>query len=722
MLSSKNKNIKYNNNAFDVLNSDIESEVSTDLNTEFSYFEENGNYTGIESDFENVNINVNGNGNVNVNGDGNGSVYEESKTFVKEEEKRVNYELDCHPILYFLLILFYSIEDYKTQDVYKYLKRFLKEHNLIQDQLESNVELLDMNELIYYCFDILPERLIDSAKIYTIKNCFFNGKDNKKELNKMVIVNSFVIYSLGCLAYQDKWYKFEYHKHGWKITNKMEIVQDINIFFASDLEGLCRRVKLSLDGFTSYVTTYLCSNFITEKDIQQLNVLLYLNNFKDKMDKKPLLRFNDGIYDFQLKGFRPGKPSDFCVKGTGYEYRSKENNEENQEIIMKFLKDLFIEDDVIFYVLKLLASTLTLGNKLRSIVFFIGNGSNGKTTLSNLMKYTLGEYAVAPNVSLFLGQSVALDKPNPHMFELNNARIALCEEPDAKTVSITGDTKAITGNVGFLKARTIYKDLETIYVDLLPIINSNDKLRISNIDTALMDRIIVIPFLQRFMNSSNVQKENIWNKSKAKENNNDDNNNNNNNNGDNNNDNNNNDNNNDDNKNNDNNNDNNGNNNSNNSNNSNNNNNNNSNNNNNDKNNNNIKFANKIWQGRNMQRFAPTFIHILLKYYQYNYNELIQPEIIKKSTNDFILRCDHVGRFIKQKLVDENNEDILKLEDVYQLYKKWYKLFVSTGLLKYTISEFKLDLIRYKIRLIKGHPKNNTEPKDIDYLLGYKLL
>ncbi|ORX60796.1 hypothetical protein BCR36DRAFT_439047 [Piromyces finnis] len=123
---------------------------------------------------------------------------------------------------------------------------------------------------------------------------------------------------------------------------------------------------------------------------------------------------------------RPGKPSDFCLKGTGYSFQEVTCSDGPKlSKILQFLKNLFVEEEVIDYVLKLLASTLTPVNKLRSLVFFMGNGRNGKTALSNIFKYDLGEYAAIPNVSLFLGKFVSLEKLNPHMVELNNVHVII---------------------------------------------------------------------------------------------------------------------------------------------------------------------------------------------------------------------------------------------------------------------------------------------------------
>ena len=54
-----------------------------------------------------------------------------------------------------------------------------------------------------------------------------------------------------------------------------------------------------------------------------------------------------------------------------------------------------------------------------------------------------------------------------------------------------------------IKTHLLYKDLQTVYVDLLPIINTNDKLTISNLDNALINYILVIPFTRSF-NKMNI--------------------------------------------------------------------------------------------------------------------------------------------------------------------------------------------------------------------------
>jgi len=564
-----------------------------------------------------------------------------------EIKKEINENLECnynnkiHPILNFLYLLYISsTEEDKNTDTFQILGQFLVEKGISKRiSHKASIPSINYNDLVVLCFNTYNTSLINQIKLVIIKQYLVSFG---KKINDNIICMIFILFNLGYIVYNNHWYCFNQSFHGWKVTEDIEILQDINVYLVCNILKACNIYNYSIN--LTKVSEYINIGKINLRAIERIKSILFFDNFKEKLDKKPILRFTDCVYDFKLKSTRPGKPSDFCSKGIGYSFYEVENSDKSIQKVNQFLKDIFVKDDLIEYILKVLASTLTPCNKLRSLLFFIGNGRNGKTALTNILKFALGEYAVIPNVSLFLGKSIASDKANPHMVALNNAHVAICEEPDGKNVTITGDTKAITGNVGYIKARNLYKDLENIFIDLLPIINTNDKLTIMNIDTALMDRIIVIPFTQRFIPKH---------KKKGKD--------------------------------------------------------------------ENEKYADILWQGNNSKIFAPAFMKLLLKHYQDDYTKLSIPKVVYDSTYEFILRGDHPGRFIKQKLCFTNDDnDIIKLEDIYTIYKKWYKNYVNGGVFHYTTEDLRLDFAKYKIYFEQNTPTNNLG-HDIDILKGYKF-
>ncbi|ORX83415.1 hypothetical protein BCR32DRAFT_326387 [Anaeromyces robustus] len=565
----------------------------------------------------------------------------EIKKEILDEGLENNYNEKIHPLLNFFYMLYISsTEEDKNTDTYHILGQFLLEKGIHKGiSRKTCVPSVHYNDLVFLCFNTYNPSLIEQIKLIIIKHYLASFG---KKINDNIICLIFTLFNLGYIVYDNNWYYFSQSFHGWKIITDMEILQDINVYLVCNILKTCNVYNYSID--LTKVSEYLNVGKINFRAVEHMKSILFYDDFKKKLDKKPILRFTDCIYDFEFKTTRPGKPSDFCSKGVGYSFYEVENSDNSVQKVKQFLKDIFVKDELIEYILKVLASTLTPCNKLRSLLFFIGNGRNGKTALSNILKFTLGEYAVIPNVSLFLGKSVTSDKPNPHMVELNNAHVAICEEPDAKNVAITGDSKAITGNVGYIKARNLYQDLEDIFVDLLPIINTNDKLTIMNIDTALMDRIIVIPFTQRFIPKHKIGKKDE-----------------------------------------------------------------------------NEKYADVLWQGNNSKIFAPGFMKLLLEHYQDDYTKLSIPKIVYDATYEFILRGDHPGRFIKQRLCYTNNDnDIIKLEDVYTIYKKWYKNYVNGGSFHYTTEDLRLDFAKYKIYFEQNTPANNLG-REIDILKGYKF-
>eukprot|EP00833_Pecoramyces_ruminatium_P017964 jgi/Orpsp1_1/1191996/evm.model.d7180000089894.1 len=578
-------------------------------------------------------------------------VNKESVEIKSENIKEVNvsklesyYNVKIHPILNFFNILYHSSTSEKNSKIYSILKQFLIEKGIDKNiSLKSNIPSIHYNDLIFLCMDIYDISFIDKIKLITIK--MYLSIFGKK-INSDIICTLYTIFNLGYILFEENWYHFSNNYHGWKIISDIEVLQDMNVNLVCNILKKCSMLNYTFD--LTKVTHYINIGNISNKSVERMKSNLYLAGFKRRLDKKPILRFLDCVYDFKIKSSRPGKPNDFCCKSTGYRYSDVENPNNDLKKVMEFLKDIFVDEEVINYVLNLLASTLTPGNKLRSLIFFIGNGRNGKTALTNILKFALGEYAAIPNVSIFLGKSVSSDKPNPHMMELNNTHVAICEEPDARSVSITGDTKAITGNVGYMKARCLYKDLEDVFVDLLPIINTNDKLTINNVDMALMDRILVIPFTQRFIPKH-------YGTIKDK----------------------------------------------------------------------NEKFADVLWQGNHSKIFAPAFMKLLLNHYQNDYTNLTPPKKIFEATHEFILRGDHPGRFIKQRLCFTGNEnDIIKLEDIYIIYKKWYKNYVNSGIFHYTTEDLKLDFEKYKIhfeQIPNSLLEENKYIQYIDILKGYKF-
>jgi len=85
----------------------------------------------------------------------------------------------------------------------------------------------------------------------------------------------------------------------------------------------------------------------------------------------------------------------------------------------------------------------------------------------------------------------------------------------------------------------------------------------------------------------------------------------------------------------------------------------------------------------------------------------------------FILRSDHVARFLDSKLVNNNDNYAIPIEDLYIYYKRWYKQFVSSRSINYSLENFRVDLMIYSIRIANAQNKNILQ--FIESIIGYGI-
>ena len=121
-------------------------------------------------------------------------------------------------------------------------------------------------------------------------------------------------------------------------------------------------------GKITYKIIFMNRHLVTYKNLYQLETFFYSDNFISRMGKSNVLRFEDCVYDFTLNKPRPELPKDICLKSTNYNFHSENKN--NVKEVKEFLENIFVDKELLQYILKILASTLAYGNKFRAIFFF----------------------------------------------------------------------------------------------------------------------------------------------------------------------------------------------------------------------------------------------------------------------------------------------------------------------------------------------------------------
>jgi putative DNA primase/helicase len=169
-----------------------------------------------------------------------------------------------------------------------------------------------------------------------------------------------------------------------------------------------------------------------------------------------------------------------------------ELSEEDEQWVIKYWEDMFIgKKDTVQTVLDILKSSL-IGKPNRYIYFLTGTGRNGKSTLINMLRPSLGRAIDAVSKSVIV-QSKASSTTTTELEKLDKCRIAYATEFDDQQDTLNMVViKAITGGDG-IDCRGLYKTNETLTptTNLFVPTNSLPKFKV---EQSTLDRIIVIPF------------------------------------------------------------------------------------------------------------------------------------------------------------------------------------------------------------------------------------
>ena len=76
-----------------------------------------------------------------------------------------------------------------------------------------------------------------------------------------------------------------------------------------------------------------------------------------------------------------------------------------------------------------------------------------------------------------------------------------------------------------------------------------------------------------------------------------------------------------------------------------------------------------------LEEYKEAFMNILIKYYKnYKLNGLDEPDDVKQYTKEYQKNSDFYSEFFSEFLIETNNpKDIVKIDQVYSIFKNWYK-------------------------------------------------
>lgn len=257
------------------------------------------------------------------------------------------------------------------------------------------------------------------------------------------------------------------------------------------------RIKQLLKMISNLKSASYKSNVMREcKDI------FFDPKFKDKLDADPyIIGFKNGIYDLRNNIFRVGRPEDFLSKHMPINYVQFSEEDEKVQDVYTFLEQVFPDKSVRKYFLDVSSDIFVGGNHEKIVLFWTGEGDNGKSVTQCFFDKMLGKLAIKLNTNVITGKKPSAGSAFADLARVGGGvRWAVLEEPDGDEAINIGILKHLSGN-DTIYARDLFergKDGREIQPLFKLCLICNSLPRIKHADKAVWNRVRVIPFESTF--------------------------------------------------------------------------------------------------------------------------------------------------------------------------------------------------------------------------------
>ena len=231
--------------------------------------------------------------------------------------------------------------------------------------------------------------------------------------------------------------------------------------------------------------------------------IFYNKNFKTLLDSNPyMIGFKNGVYDLKENMFRPGRPEDYISKKMPINYYDFDEKDDRVFAVHDFLEKVFPDVSVRQYFLTNASDVFVGGNHQKIVLFWLGEGDNGKSVTQSIMERMLGEYAIKFSTTLLTGKKTSNGSANPELARAGGGvRWAVLEEPDADEQLNIGYLKSLSGDDTFWCRDLFEKGKGSREIRPMFKINfiCNKLLKLRSSDKATWNRIRVLPFESTFV-------------------------------------------------------------------------------------------------------------------------------------------------------------------------------------------------------------------------------
>jgi len=236
--------------------------------------------------------------------------------------------------------------------------------------------------------------------------------------------------------------------------------------------------------------------------LKSIRTFFYYENLNKVLNKNPnLLGCSNCVIELtEEKAIqREGKPEDFITKKIGVPYMTNYSYDHpDVKDIIKYLKQVFPNEEIGDYMLKDLASLIYRRNAEKLCRVWIGDTNGSKSILMKMIRCWLGDYYCDLPEEFFSGKKMGTSGPSPELAQCEDAAVAFTSEPDSDESWKGARIKRITGGDSFY-ARSCGEDGGTIESTFKYILVLNIVPDINGMDEATKNRFMMIPFEGRWL-------------------------------------------------------------------------------------------------------------------------------------------------------------------------------------------------------------------------------
>lgn len=214
----------------------------------------------------------------------------------------------------------------------------------------------------------------------------------------------------------------------------------------------------------------------------------------EQLDADPwLFNLRNGTLDLRTGAFHPHDPKDFITKLAPLSYDAEAECLVWESYLRRAMNG---DEEMIGYLQRMVGIFLTgdVSEKFQPIVY--GGPNTGKTTFANVLRSLLGDdYSTTITEATLAktGRPTSGSEASPDLADLLGARLGIASETSAGLRLNEARVKAWTGREK-LKARKLFQDPFEFYPTHKLLIETNEKPVIDASDSAMWDRVHLIPF------------------------------------------------------------------------------------------------------------------------------------------------------------------------------------------------------------------------------------